>query len=106
MTNLICILILIIGGLNWASIGFLQYDFVAGFFGTQASIFSRLIYICVGLATLYFIFMMFKYKGYIKIFDRKKQEQPKTTPSSQEYNTSPQVVQEKIVVKDENDILS
>lgn len=95
MMNLICIIILIIGGLNWASIGFLQYDFVAGFFGTQASIFSRLIYICVGLATLYFIFMMFKYKGYIKIFDRKKQA-----------SQTPQVVQEKIIVKDDNDILS
>lgn len=99
MMNLICIIILIIGGLNWASIGFLQYDFVAGFFGTQASIFSRLIYICVGLATLYFIFMMFKYKGYIKIFDRKKQEQKQASQTSQ-------VVQEKIIVKDDNDILS
>ena len=70
MMNLVCILIMIVGGLNWASIGFLQYDFIAGFFGTQASIFSRLIYICVGLATLYFIFMMFKYRGNIKVVDR------------------------------------
>lgn len=72
MVNLLSIIILIIGGLNWASIGFLQYDFIAGFFGTQASIFSRLIYICIGIATLYFIFMMFKYKGNVKIYDRKK----------------------------------
>lgn len=74
MANLLCILILIVGGLNWASIGFLQYDFIAGFFGTQASIFSRIIYICVGLATFYFIFMMFKYRGSVKIFDRKRKE--------------------------------
>lgn len=72
MMNLVCIIILIVGGLNWASIGFLQYDFVAGFFGTQASIFSRLIYICIGIATIYFIFMTFKYKGNVKIYDRKK----------------------------------
>lgn len=72
MINLLAILILIVGGLNWASIGFLQYDFIAGFFGTQASIFSRLIYICIGVATLYFIFMTFKYKGNIKIYDRKR----------------------------------
>lgn len=72
MMNLLAILILIVGGLNWASIGFLQYDFIAGFFGTQASIFSRLIYICIGIATLYFIFMTIKYKGNIKIYDRKK----------------------------------
>ena len=72
MMNLLSIIILIIGGLNWASIGFLQYDFIAGFFGTQASIFSRLIYICIGIATIYFIFMTFKYKGNVKIYDRKK----------------------------------
>lgn len=71
MINLVVILILIAGGLNWASIGFLQYDFIAGFFGTQASIFSRLIYIVIGIATIYFIFMTFKYKGRIKIIDRK-----------------------------------
>ena len=71
MINLIAILIVIMGGLNWASIGFLQYDFIAGYFGTQASIFSRLIYILIGLATIYFIFMAFKYKGSIKIIDRK-----------------------------------
>lgn len=71
MFNLLVILILIAGGLNWASIGFLQYDFIAGFFGTQASIFSRLIYIVIGIATIYFIFMAFKYKGNIKVVDRK-----------------------------------
>lgn len=71
MLNLISILLLIIGGLNWASIGFLQYDFIAGYFGTQASIFSRLIYILIGLSTIYFIFMAFKYRGNIKLIDRK-----------------------------------
>ena len=91
MMNLLSILILIIGGLNWASIGFLQYDFVAGFFGTQASIFSRLIYICIGIATLYFIFMAFKYKGNIKIFDRRKkyQQPPEPKYSNANVQTNP-----------------
>ena len=74
MMNLVSIIVLIIGGLNWASIGFLQYDFIAGFFGTQASIFSRLIYICIGIATFHFIFMTFKYKGSVKIYDRKRRD--------------------------------
>ena len=77
MLNLIAILILIIGGLNWASVGFLQYDYIAGFFGTQASIFSRLLYIIIGVATLYFIFMIFKYRGNVKIIDRKKKDTPR-----------------------------
>ena len=77
MINLVAIIILIAGGLNWASVGFLQYDFIAGFFGTQSSIFSRLIYIIVGIATIYFIFMIFKYRGNIKLIDRKKKDTPK-----------------------------
>ena len=54
-----------------------QYDYIAGFFGSQASIFSRLIYIIVGVATFYFIFMIFKYRGNVKIIDRKKKDTPK-----------------------------
>lgn len=77
MLNLVAIIILIIGGLNWASVGFLQYDYIAGFFGSQASIFSRLIYIIVGVATFYFIFMIFKYRGNVKIIDRKRKDTPK-----------------------------
>ena len=77
MINLIAIIILVAGGLNWASVGFLQYDFIAGFFGTQASIFSRLIYIIVGIATIYFIYMIFKYRGNIKLIDRKKNNTPR-----------------------------
>lgn len=74
MINLVCILILIAGGLNWASIGFLQYDYIAGFFGTQASIFSRLIYIIIGLASIYFVFMIFKYRGNVRIIDSRKKQ--------------------------------
>ena len=119
MMNLLCIVILIIGGLNWASIGFLQYDFIAGFFGTQASIFSRLVYICVGLATLYFIFMMFKYKGNIKVVDRKGRGKNAQNQPNQVYvqpNQMPMqnptyiqqvpLTQEQIVKRNDNDILS
>lgn len=78
MINLVSILILIAGGLNWASIGFLQYDYIAGFFGTQANIFSRLIYIIIGIATIYFIFMIFKYRGNVRIIDRRKKQKYET----------------------------
>lgn len=108
MTNLLVILILIIGGLNWASIGFLQYDYIAGFFGTQASIFSRLIYICIGIATLYFIFMIFKYKGSVKIFDRKSRNEKKSsnnntyTQTVESYSQNRQLNFENKSMNDEN----
>ena len=67
--------VLVIGGLNWLSIGMLQYDFIAGFFGTQANIFSRLVYIGIGVACIFVVFDMLKNKGKILLFGRKKQEQ-------------------------------
>lgn len=68
---IISFIALIIGGLNWMSIGLLQYDFIAGFFGTQASIFSRLIYIAIGVACIFVIIDMLKNKGKIILFKRK-----------------------------------
>ena len=60
----------ILGGLNWLAIGMLQYDFVAGIFGTQANIFSRLIYAVIGIAAIYILFSAIAHKG--KIFSKKK----------------------------------
>ena len=69
---LISFLVLIVGGLNWLSIGLLQYDFVAGFFGTQASIFSRLIYIAIGVVCFFVIFNIVKNKVKVFLFEKKK----------------------------------
>ncbi len=51
------------GCLNWLCIGFFQYDIVAGLFGYQGSIFSRLVYILVGISALWLIFAIIKNKG-------------------------------------------
>ncbi|MGN1208322.1 MAG: DUF378 domain-containing protein, partial [Christensenellales bacterium] len=48
-----CFLITIIGSLNWLCIGFFQFDFVAGLFGTQSSIFSRFVYIIIGICAIF-----------------------------------------------------
>ncbi len=69
--TIISFLILIMGGMNWMSIGLLQYDFIAGFFGTQASIFSRLVYITIGVATAYILFDMLKNKGKVVLLKKK-----------------------------------
>ena len=41
MLRFIAFILTCLGGLNWLMIGTLQYDFVAGIFGTQANVFSR-----------------------------------------------------------------
>lgn len=63
MLAFISFLLVCIGSLNWFTIGLLQYDFVAGLFGSQANIFSRLVYALVGVASIVVIFNLIKNKG-------------------------------------------
>lgn len=66
-----------LGGLNWLMIGALQYDFVAGLFGTQANIFSRIVYIIIGVASAYIFFVTLFSKGRLKLFGYKKKKEEK-----------------------------
>ena len=63
MLALISFILVTIGSLNWFSIGLLQYDFVAGIFGSQANVFSRLVYALVGIASIVMIVNLIKNKG-------------------------------------------
>ena len=63
MLSFISFILVCIGSLNWFSIGILQYDFVAGLFGSQSNIFSRLIYTIVGVASFVVIANLLKNKG-------------------------------------------
>ena len=56
MLSLIAFILAIIGSINWFCIGLLQFDFVAGLFGSQSSIFSRIIYVAVGLSAFILLF--------------------------------------------------
>ena len=50
---------LIIGGLNWGSVGLFQFDLIAFLFGGQAAMISRVLYTIVGAAGLWSISMLF-----------------------------------------------
>lgn len=76
MITFISFVLVLLGALNWLSIGALQYDFVAGLFGSQASMFSRIIYFFIGVAAIWIVIQAFRGKGKFKInddgFDKKK----------------------------------
>ena len=60
MLDKIALAILIIGGLNWGSVGIFQFDLVAFIFGGQSGIVSRIIYILVGLAAVWCVTLLFR----------------------------------------------
>ncbi|WP_312243008.1 DUF378 domain-containing protein [Pantoea sp.] len=53
--DVVALVLLIVGGLNWLLVGLFQFDLVAAIFGGQAAILSRIIYVVVGLCALYCI---------------------------------------------------
>lgn len=68
MLTIIAFILSIAGCINWLLIGLLQYDFVAGIFGLQSSIFSRIIYIIIGAASVFLVIKLIKNKGTIPVF--------------------------------------
>lgn len=74
MLTIIAFLITVLGSVNWLTIGLLQYDFIAGIFGYQASVFSRIIYIIFGVACAFLVFKTFKNKGTLPVFSRRNKK--------------------------------
>ncbi len=56
------LVLVIIGALNWGSIGLFGVDLVATVFGGQASLISRIIYTIIALGGLWSISLLFKEK--------------------------------------------
>lgn len=52
VVDIIAIIILIIGGLNWGLIGLFEWNFIASVFG-YTSVLTRTIYALVGLSAVY-----------------------------------------------------
>lgn len=57
--NLITLVLLIVGGLNWGLVGAFEFDLVASIFG-EGSALSRLVYVLVGLSALWQIIPLMK----------------------------------------------
>lgn len=51
--NLITLLLIIIGGINWLLVGAFQFDLVATLFGGQDGAIARIVYVLVGLSAIY-----------------------------------------------------
>ena len=54
------LILVIIGALNWLSVGLFQFDLVAALFGGMSTIISRIVYSLVGICGLYSISLLFR----------------------------------------------
>jgi uncharacterized membrane protein YuzA (DUF378 family) len=50
--DIVMLIILIIGGINWGLVGLFKFDLVAAIFGEMSAL-TRIIYVLVGVSALY-----------------------------------------------------
>ena len=60
MLDRVSLTLVIVGALNWLLVGLFQYDLVAGIFGGQSALISRIVYALVGVAGLWCISLLFR----------------------------------------------
>lgn len=60
MLDRIAEILVIIGALNWGSIGLFRFDLVSWLFGGQDALWARIIYGVVALAGLWCIMLLFR----------------------------------------------
>jgi uncharacterized membrane protein YuzA (DUF378 family) len=56
----VALILAIIGGLNWGSVGLFRFDLVAFICGGQTAPVSRVIYTLVGLASVWCVSLLFR----------------------------------------------
>lgn len=62
MIDKIALILVIVGALNWGSIGLFGFDIVAWIFGGQLALLSRIIFTIVGIAGLWALTLLFREK--------------------------------------------
>ncbi len=63
VVDVVVVLLVVVGGINWGLVGAFNIDLVAHIFGA-GSMFARVVYVLVGLAAVYMLYGVFtKGKG-------------------------------------------
>ena len=56
----IALLLVIVGAVNWGSVGLFQFDLVSWIFGGQDALVSRIVYTGIALAGLWCVSLLFR----------------------------------------------
>lgn len=67
MIDKVSLILVIIGALNWGSIGLFQFDIVGWLCGGQDSIVARIIFTLVALAGIWCISMLFRDRNELEV---------------------------------------
>ena len=57
--NVVAVVLLVVGGLNWGLVGLFNFDLVAALLGTM-SVLARVVYVVVGISAVYTLMLIKK----------------------------------------------
>jgi len=57
--NILTLVLIIVGGVNWGLVGAAQFDLVATIFGGSDALLARVVYLLVGVSALYQVTQLF-----------------------------------------------
>jgi len=60
MLDRLSLILIIVGALNWGSVGIFGFDLVSWLFGGSAATVSRIVYTLIGLAGIWCISLLFR----------------------------------------------
>jgi len=60
MLDRLTLIFIIIGAVNWSSVGIFNFDFISWLFGGQNATFSRILYTLIGLSGIWCISLLFR----------------------------------------------
>ena len=66
MFDRICLILVIIGALNWGLVGLFEFDLVAWAFGGAAAVISRIVYTLIALAGIWCISLLFRENSVVR----------------------------------------
>ena len=69
MLDKISLILVIVGALNWGSIGLFQFDIVSWIGGGQDAILSRIVYTVVALAGIWCVSLLFRTREKFEALD-------------------------------------
>ncbi|WP_201839206.1 DUF378 domain-containing protein [Microvirga zambiensis] len=58
--NIVTLVLVIVGAVNWGLVGLFQFDLVAALFGGQQTALARLVYVLVGAAGIFQVVMLMR----------------------------------------------
>jgi len=65
MLDRLSLILIIVGALNWGSVGIFRFDIVSWLFGGQGATFSRILYTLIGLAGIWCVSLLFRSRNTI-----------------------------------------